>query len=191
MRFADVRRHLKPYIMVASRRTTINHAFAAAIAPSDVYHEPTVREAILRLGQDPDKDLLCVYCGSAAETWDHVFATVKASAFSGYGHRVGNLLPCCKPCNSRKGNKTWETYLASLPTTPDREDRERSIRAYLAAYSTRDEVVAHLPEYKRLQELRQQVLALLAEADSVASVLREKAGAVQPEVRAEGHASGG
>jgi 5-methylcytosine-specific restriction endonuclease McrA len=186
MRFADIRRHLRPYLMVAKRRTTINHAFAAAIAPSDVYDEAMVREAILCLGQNPDTDLLCVYCGNSAETWDHVFATVRASAFSGYGHRVGNLLPCCKPCNSRKGNRTWEAYMAGLPATTDRDSREQKIRAYVAAYSSRDELVTHLPEYQRLQELRQQVLALLAEADGVASVLRKKAGAVQPAVQADG-----
>jgi len=179
MRFSDIRRYLKPYSMVAARSTTINHAFAAAIAPSDPYDESTIREAIKYLGQDPDTDLLCVYCGSSAETWDHVFATVKDKAFSGYGHRVGNLLPCCKPCNSKKGHKAWQIYLGGFPSTSYREDRESKIKAYLEAYSVRDAVATHLPEYKRLQELRQQVLSLLAEADAVASTIRRKASEVQ------------
>ena len=179
MRFSDIRRYLKPYSMVAARTTTINHAFAAAIAPSDPYDALRIREAIKHLGQDPDADLLCVYCGSPAETWDHVHATVKDKAFSGYGHRIGNLLPCCKPCNSKKGNKAWQIYLAGLPATRERDDRESKIKAYLEAYSVRDSVATHLPEYQQLQELRQKVLSLLAEADSVSRAIREKASAVQ------------
>jgi 5-methylcytosine-specific restriction endonuclease McrA len=105
MRFPDIRRYLKPYSIVASRTTTVNHAFAASIAPSDTYEAAKVREAVVALGQDADADLVCVYCGAEAETWDHVHATVKDKAFSGHGHRLGNLLPCCKPCNSKKGNK--------------------------------------------------------------------------------------
>lgn len=85
MRFADIRRYLKPYSIVANRSTTINHVFAASIAPSDIYDEATIRKAIAYLGQNPDMDLLCVYCGHSAETWDHAHATVKDKAFSGYG----------------------------------------------------------------------------------------------------------
>ena len=54
MRYSTVRNHLKPYVIVSRRKTTINHAFAAAVAPSDAYDELRVREAIYILGQDPD-----------------------------------------------------------------------------------------------------------------------------------------
>lgn len=102
MRLKTIATHLRPYRMLASRRTTINHMFAAAIAPNDIFDEQRVREAMILLGNDPDGDLACAYCGNPAETWDHVFATVKNSRFSGHGHQLGNLLPCCKQCNSRK-----------------------------------------------------------------------------------------
>ena len=113
MHYSTIRSHLKPYVIVARRRTTINHAFAAAIAPSDEYVADTVREAMQALGQDSER-LLCVYCSAPAQTWDHVFATVKNSNFSGHGHRLGNLLPCCKPCNSAKGNKNWRLFIEQL-----------------------------------------------------------------------------
>jgi hypothetical protein len=113
VRYSSIRIHLRPYNIVARRATTINHAFAAAIAPSDAYEEARIREAIRLLGQDPDTDLMCVYCDAPAKTWDHVFATVKQTKFSGFGHRLGNLVPCCKPCNSEKGNKPWDTFLRS------------------------------------------------------------------------------
>lgn len=175
MRYKDIRRFLKPYSMVASRTTTVSHAFAASIAPCDAFDDGRVRAALKVLGQDPDTDLECAYCGTRAETWDHVHATVSNKKFSGHGHRLGNLLPCCKPCNSRKGNKNWVVFLRSLPI-PDaiRAERESRITTYLAEYGGKDLVPEHLPEYERLQELRSQVLQLFREADELAAVVRKK-----------------
>lgn len=161
--------------MVASRTTTISHAFAASIAPCDPFNDDRVRTALKVLGQDPDDDLECAYCGARAETWDHVHATVQDKKFSGYGHRLGNLLPCCKPCNSKKGNKNWLMFLRTLPMAEAlRVERERRIAAYLAEYGARDLVPEHLPEYDRLQELRGQVLQLFREADDLAAIVRRK-----------------
>jgi hypothetical protein len=175
MRYKDIGRHLKPYSIRARRTTTVNHAFAAAIAPCDLYDERRTRDAVQQLGQDPDVDLLCVYCGSNAETWDHVNATVRNKKFSGFGHRLGNLLPCCKPCNSKKGNRTWSDYLNSLPLdAADSARRRNLIEAYLVHYPLSDAVPDHLPEYERLQVLRTQVLEIFKEADDLAKQIREK-----------------
>jgi hypothetical protein len=175
MRYKDIRRFLKPYSMVASRTTTISHAFAASIAPCDTFDNQTVRTALTVLGQDPDAELECAYCGARAETWDHVHATVQDKKFSGYGHRLGNLLPCCKPCNSKKGNKNWLVFLQTLPIKEAlRAERESRIAAYLTEYGAKDAVPEHLPEYEQLQELRRQVLQLFREADELASVVRRK-----------------
>lgn len=142
MRIKSIASHLRPYMMLARRRTTINHAFSAAIAPSDIYDEATVSEAMLVLGIDPGGDLDCAYCGEPAETWDNIFATVRNSRFSGHGHRLGNLLPCCKPCNPKKGNKAWETHLRSLPMANDlRAERGSAIAAFVDRYS----VIEHVP----------------------------------------------
>lgn len=176
MKAKSITVHLKPYRMLASRRTTINHMFAAAIAPHDVYDEKRIRDAVILLGNDPDRDLECAYCGAPAETWDHVFATVKNSRFSGHGHRLGNLLPCCKPCNSRKGNKPWETYLASLPL-PDAEHARRHhlIGNYLAAYERLEPVSALTTDHERLDAIREKVLGLVAEGDEIACRIRAHA----------------
>ena len=181
MRYPTVRNHLKPYVMVSRRKTTINHAFAAAIAPSDDYDVQRVRQALALLGQDPDQDLRCAYCGATAQTWDHVFATVKDSRFSGYGHRLGNLLPCCKLCNSAKGNKDWRKFLSEikLPASA-RQQAEGQISAYLAKFSTLDTLPEMSKEYERLLQIRNDVLALLAEADQVAKLIRERAINVRP-----------
>lgn len=172
MHYSSIRSHLKPYVIVARRKTTINHAFAAAIAPSDEYIDERVKEAIVVLGQDPDQPLRCVYCDTPAKTWDHVYATVKDSHFSGHGHRLGNLLPCCKPCNSAKGNKNWRQFLEGL-RPPDLSERTARIEAYLAKYSATDVLPKESPEYVRLLEIKKEVLMLLAEADQLAKGIRE------------------
>lgn len=172
MHYTSVRSHLKPYVIVARRKTTINHAFAAAIAPSDEYIDERVREAVIALGQDPEQPLRCAYCDAPAKTWDHVFATVKDSHFSGHGHRLGNLLPCCKPCNSAKGNKNWRQYLEGLGLS-DQVERSARIEAYLSKYSVTDVLPKESPEYLRLLTIKKEVLALLAEADQLAKVIRE------------------
>lgn len=175
MRYSTVRNHLKPYVIVSRRKTTINHAFAAAIAPSDNYDEQRVREAVAILGQDPDQDLLCAYCGAPAQTWDHIFATVKDSQFSGYGHRLGNLLPCCKPCNSAKGNKDWHRFLSELGLPESmHQQTEQRITRYLSKLSLLDSVPESTPEYERLLQVRTEVLGLLAEADELAKRIRER-----------------
>ena len=170
MRFSSIQGHLRPYKIVAKRATTINHAFAAAIAPSDLYDGTRVKEAIKLLGQNPDTYLRCVYCDAPAKTWDHVFATVKQTKFSGFGHRLGNLVPCCKPCNSEKGNKHWEAFLHGRGTHS--QQRVDTIGAYLKAYHVKDAIPSHLAEYQELEDLKQRVLELLAEADQLAARIR-------------------
>jgi hypothetical protein len=175
MRYSTLRNHLKPYVIVSRRKTTINHAFAAAIAPSDDYDEQRVRHAVELLGQNPDEDLFCAYCGAPAQTWDHVFATVKDSRFSGHGHRLGNLLPCCKQCNSAKGNKDWCRFLAELGLpTAQHQEAEQHIRTYLSKLSLQDAAPESSSAYMRLLEVRTEVLELLAEADALAQQIRER-----------------
>jgi hypothetical protein len=175
MFYKDIKRHLKPYSIVAKRKTTINHAFASAIAPCDAYDDARVRRAIVDIGQDPDKDLICVYCGKPAETWDHVFATVKQSEFSGHGHRLGNLLPCCKQCNSKKGNKSWEDYLRSMPSSDSAfPTRRKTIETYLSKHQVLDKLPLDSEDCRKLTLIRAQVLELLADADELAKRIRQR-----------------
>lgn len=176
MKAKSIATHLRPYVMLARRRTTINHAFAAAVAPSDTYDESRVAEAIKTLGMNPEEDLRCAYCNNAAETWDHIFATVKDSRFSGHGHRLGNLLPCCKPCNSAKGSKPWQTYLSTLVMTDqERKVRTKAIANYIATYGDDDALIAASPDHDQLDAIRLQVLELLAEGDRLAAIIRAQA----------------
>ena len=93
----------------------MNHAFASAIAPVDKYDEKLVSDALSFLGQDPDSDLECVYCQGVAETWDHLVGLVKKGQLRGYGHQIGNLVPCCRECNSSKGGKEFRVFIEQSP----------------------------------------------------------------------------
>jgi 5-methylcytosine-specific restriction endonuclease McrA len=181
MRLDSIREHLQPYSILGRRKTTINHAFASALAPHDEFNTARVAQAVRDLGQDPEADLICAYCGvRAAETWDHVFGLVRNQQYAGYGHTLGNLLPCCKSCNSAKGNKSWREYLEIVePDLALRKHRTNILQNYFDRYLDArldyNEMLSICPnELEQLERLRQQVFVLMQQADDIASTIRGK-----------------
>jgi hypothetical protein len=176
MKKQSIKAHLKPYSIFQKRKTTINHAFASAIAPAAKYDVETLEAAIRSLGQDPDGNLKCVYCDADATTWDHLVGLVAKGEFRGNGHQIGNLVPCCGPCNSKKGAKDWETYLGSESRETGLVDRRKVIAAYAGKYAVvvDPKVVANLrpDDWKRYVEIREQILSLMKEADKIAAGLQ-------------------
>lgn len=172
MHFSEIKKHLKPYSIFQKRRTTVNHAFAASIATCDDYDQEKVIGVIRAFGQDPALDLRCVYCDGAAQTWDHVLPTVIKSEFSGAGHQIANLLPCCKPCNSSKGSRNWEVFLKTVSGTDEEFVKKRDmIRSHVAGIANEN-----LPNgdqrYNELRQIRDAVLLLLKKADVIAKDIR-------------------
>lgn len=193
MKRLSIRQHLRPYSILARRRTTINHAFASALAANDDYEDIRVLQALRDLGQDPDADLVCFYCDEhLAETWDHVFGLVEAEQYAGFGHTVGNLVPCCKECNSRKGNRPWREYLnTSISDIEKRSAKisvlERYLKRYLDPRFGQNEIAQLYPdEMGKLQEKRQCILALMKEADDIAADIRAKVKLRNESIRAQG-----
>ncbi len=180
MKLSSIKTHLKDYSIYQKRWTTVNHAFAAALSAADVYDEQRVSNAIRLLGQNPDSDLLCVYCGKSAETWDHISSTVDNGGFSGIGHQVGNLLPCCKTCNSKKGSKPWRVYLNSSYLGHDEATiarKETQISRYLDQNIVNTKPIieeACAAELATLKELKERIYALMKEADVVSATVRAK-----------------
>nr|CCA87186.1 hypothetical protein RALSY_mp30506 [Ralstonia syzygii R24] len=167
--------HLKPYSIFKKRRTTIAHAFASALAPTDFYEEDKVQVALQALGQDPDS-LHCVYCFRPAQTWDHLFNLVKGGESNGYGHQIGNLVPCCRDCNSSKGGKPFEAYIDGLHTLS--EESRAKVKARLRAHSELARMNRARPSpseralLQKYRNIQNQVLALLQEADACAEDIR-------------------
>lgn len=177
MKLADIRPHLRPYSIVQRRKTTINHAFASALAPCDEYDEKRLARAMAALGQYDLDDLRCVYCGAPGETWDHLVGLVKHSELNGYGHQVGNLVPCCRACNSHKGNRDWREFLRSvIADTAKRAQVERVLGEYLQAFAVEVDLrraqAQHRTEWDRYAQIKRQIFELMAEADRLAGQLR-------------------
>jgi hypothetical protein len=107
MKKQSIKTHLKPYSIFQKRKTTINHAFASALAPNDEYNEQVLNNAVRLLGQKPEDELVCVYCGGKAETW----GLVKDSQLRGYGHQIGNLIPYVESAIQRKVQETGNSSL--------------------------------------------------------------------------------
>ena len=180
MNARTIRAHLKPFVIKTRRKTTIRHAFASAIAPVQPYDETRVISAMELLNQQP-ADLTCVYCDSPAETWDHLESTVKNQEFSGFGHCIGNLVPCCKQCNSKKANRPWRDFMATKHAGGQLSAKVALIERYQLAnnmpgtpYDTIKQLAPH--ECAEYESLQSQILELVDRADVMAKSIRDAVG---------------
>jgi hypothetical protein len=179
MKYTSIKSYLKSYAIYGHRSTSISHGFASAIAPIETYDESRIKQALASLGQDPN-NLTCVFCGKEAETWDHLVNLVLDGQLHGYGHQLGNLLPCCRRCNSKKGGRNWREYLhETAPNEAEYERKSGAIQIYLDTYArpvNTEEMKIVCPEdWKRFCEIKQQIFSLMREADEIAPRLREAA----------------
>ena len=63
MHYPSVRSHLKPYVMVARRRTTINHSALRRLSPATTKYDPRrVKEALSFLAKT-QSEAPGAYCG--------------------------------------------------------------------------------------------------------------------------------
>ena len=173
----SIRSHLTPYSIVSKRRTTIAHAFASALAPSEDFDSEKVEAALTALGQKNLQALTCIYCGKSAQTWDHLENLVREGKLNGYGHQIGNLVPCCRDCNSEKGGKPFREYVSTLNlSSAEQKDLIGRLETHLSIATPINtsgldiEGQATLEQFNTIQA---QVLKLMEEADKLAQVLRK------------------
>lgn len=102
-------------IKVAGRGSTMNHAFASALALYDEFDEERINRALDLLGQSRSDDLRCAFCRERkAEDVDHLKGLVKNTKYTGNGHVIGNLIPSCKRCNGDKRQRPWREWVETL-----------------------------------------------------------------------------
>ena len=148
-----------------------------SLAPCDNYDEDRLAKAMKLLGQDISHDLSCAYCGDAAQTWDHLVGLVKNSQLYGYGHQIGNLIPSCKRCNSKKGNKDWKEFLKEImPDGRKRRKVENRLSRYLKEFARPLEIKRiakhHPKKLKTYERLKEEIFNRMKEADTLATELR-------------------
>lgn len=51
----------------------------------------------------------CIYCGATATTMDHMTPISRGGT-----SKAENMIPACIPCNSEKGNMTYDEYMTWL-----------------------------------------------------------------------------
>jgi hypothetical protein len=176
MKLSSIKSHLRPYSILGKRKTTISHAFASAISPTSPWNEDDCIEVMKALGQSNMDFLHCTYCSDEAQTWDHLGGLVKNKKFSGYGHTLGNLVPSCRNCNSRKGNKAWRAWMESMGSPPELIERVAFVAKRYGAYSrSQEEMEAKFPQdFADLARVKEKIFDSMAEADLIADRIRGK-----------------
>lgn len=112
-RVESIKSYLREF-RIESKWSTINGAAQMALAIPDSFDQQKITVLMSLIEQTMDADLVCVYCGNHAATWDHLFNNVQGNRYSGYGNRIFNLVPACRTCNERKGGKHWRTFVTEL-----------------------------------------------------------------------------
>lgn len=94
---------------ITSRISTLRRSMACTMMNRDAC---TPEQEALWLQFFPDNK--CAYCGQPATHLDHLHPMIRDNEPTGYGTDPGNLVPCCKNCNTPKGNKDWEQFMRSV-----------------------------------------------------------------------------
>ena len=174
MNHTKLKSHLR-VSKITSRVSTIKGVFAQAIAPRDPYDLEVITTALRFLGQDIDTSLACVFCNEEATTWDHLTGTVKGGELRGFGHRIGNLAPCCSSCNSAKGGKSIQDFVKnSTRIKGDRHSLIELLTTYQNIFATAIDFTAlngsqHYADYLLI---RDQIIELMKDADTLARKMR-------------------
>ena len=173
----SIRSHLAPYSIFSKRKTTVAHAFASALAPSDEYDKGKIEAALDALGQKNLNQLSCVYCERLAQTWDHLENLVKDGQLNGYGHQIRNLVPCCRDCNSQKGGRPFRAFINGNARLTEAEKSNLILRleTHLALAKPIEPSNPSPEGHEALTKffaLQTQILGLMEEADKYAQILR-------------------
>ena len=169
--------HLAPYSIFSKRKTTVAHAFASALAPSDEYDKEKIEAALVALGQKNLTQLSCVYCERLAQTWDHLENLAKDGQLNGYGHQIGNLVPCCRDCNSQKGGRPFRDFINANAKFTESEKSNLILRLETHLALAKSIEPSNLsPDGQaaltKFLVLRTQIFGLMEEADKYAQILR-------------------
>ena len=93
---------------ITSRISTLRRSMACTLMNRDAC---TPEQEQVWLKYFPDNK--CAYCGQEATHLDHLHPMVRDNEPTGFGTDPGNLVPCCKNCNTPKGNMAWEDFMRS------------------------------------------------------------------------------
>lgn len=167
------KKKMKKVSIAGERGSSINNAFASALALVSAFDEESINKALEKLGQAPTELLRCVYCGAPATDADHLNGLVKATRYTGHGQVIGNLVPSCGPCNQRKGNKPWRDWAESEGVCPERIARIADYESLAPPAVSEEHLKELYPDlmeaYERLKNLCKDVMRA---ADNLANEIQ-------------------
>lgn len=174
-------------ISLKDRTSSITNAKINGIIPCISPTEDEVKNALECLGQDPDGETLCVYCGSKSTEWDHLNPLIKNKKHTGYITEINNLVPACSICNSSKGNRDWKEWLTSdkgkrTPLNRDvsRESIDKSIERIEKYQKTHKphridlEKIVSSEQWKEYEDSVTAILDAIEKAQETANSFKEK-----------------
>jgi hypothetical protein len=163
---------MRPYKLMA-RSSTVNNAFAQALAPVDEFDAKRLETAFRKMGLINENGLVCTYCGRRAGSVDHLNPLVKDSKFTGWGHVFGNLVPACSDCNQSKGGKPWREFVRESGLSETLIGQLESYEKQAPSPVSQDDLAEFYPDlidaYNRLRALN---VDTLKTAQSLANEIR-------------------
>lgn len=127
-------------------------------------------------------DGLCAYCSAPWEVEEHL---VPRNRRAGGLHAWGNVVPACKSCNQRKGDRSWEAHLREVVIDPEKFEAARArIARYISEFAYDPDTSALLPILAALYErsdhqARELVRTALVETEPLLRALKRPARSVQ------------
>lgn len=99
-------------------------------------------------------------------------------SFRGFGHQIGNLVPCCKKCNSKKGSKEFDKFINQHDNIYfDKNELIELLSKYQMKFAKEidlDLLKEKTPdEYKAFLKVKQEIFDLMEQADILADKLRK------------------
>jgi hypothetical protein len=125
----------------------------------------------------------CAYCGDQHTEWDHLRPLVIGKLPTGYISEIHNLVPACGKCNQSKGNTPWRDWMFGSATlspatrgildVADRARRLEEYEAWIPPTKLDFEKLVGRQTWEAHWENHAQIVALMREAQTVASKIRE------------------
>ena len=163
---------MRPYKLMV-RSSTVNNAFAQALAPADQYEPERLEAAFREMGLINEHGLVCTYCSRRAGSVDHLNPLVRDSKFTGWGHVFRNLVPACSECNQSKGGKPWRDFVREVGLSEKLVRQLESYEQQAPQPVSQDDLAELYPDlidaYNRLRALN---LDTLKTAQSLANEIR-------------------
>lgn len=116
---------------IKSRTSTIAKSLATSIIPRIEPTQDEINRVKAFFPVDGELKLKCAYCSDPATEWDHFHPLIKDKKPSGYVTEIFNLVPCCRNCNSSKGNREWRDWMenSNSEKSPQRRKDPELIKA--------------------------------------------------------------